>query len=142
MNTSEDDLLELKYQLEASYSKVDLTIIFVLYRHLCDTLYLKVGKLEKELAALKTSGEENTEKEIQKSVEKEMRLTHENEKKRKLDQEKIEQLEMMLEERISAFQRAAIQHEKEREDLKMIIKDKDQELSQPGLHKLWTVLLS
>ena len=55
MNTSEDDLLELKFQLEASYSKVDLTIIFVLYRHLCDTLYLKVGKLEKELAALKTS---------------------------------------------------------------------------------------
>ena len=167
MNTSEDTLLELKYQLEASYSKVDLTIIFVLYRHLCDTLYLKVGKLEKELAALKTSafnletdnielhtmneiretqvvdhqeenqrlkdgGRESIEKE---SVEKELRLKEENEKKRKLDQEKIEQLEMMLEERISAFQRAAREHEKEREDLKMIIKDKDQELSQQAPRK-------
>ena len=87
------------------------------------------------MAALKTSGEENTEKEIQKSVEKEMRLTHENEKKRKLDQEKIQQLEMMLEERISAFQRAARQHEKEREDLKLIIKEKGQELSQQDPRK-------
>ena len=40
-----------------------------------------------------------------------------------------------MEERISAFQRAARQHEKEREDLKMIIKEKDQELSQQAQRK-------
>ena len=67
-------------------------------------------------------------KEMQRSVDKELQMTREHEKQRKSDQEKIQQLELVVVERIEAFKRASKEHEREKDEMKKSLAEKEQKL--------------
>ena len=79
---------------------------------------------------MKVESLEAMKNEVQRSVEKELHMTREHEKQRKMDQEKIQQLEMLVVDRIEAFKKASKEHEMDKEELKKSILEKEQKISE------------
>ena len=148
---TEDEFLELKYQLEVMYSKFSelqeesekLERLYEDLRSSAADDKEKIGSLQKineNLYKLRDDlKEENkrvkaeVEKELQRSAERELEMTRErreDEKQRKIDQEKIQQLECEVITNKDVAQRASKEHEKDKEEQNKSAEKKDQKILQ------------